>query len=193
MIVVLLHESTMKVKQHPTLKEVYVSDTGEIWEEVSGGGRNRNPGTRYPRCILGHIHHDKYGYAVYTPRVETRKRYGYTTIKKFKVHQIVAQTWLDNVHNFKMVNHINYDKLDNRVVNLQWVSLAENNRGIHRMVKNYPQSLRIEALRLLLIDGLSIKEVNKLTGITTNTLSEAKRGDVWMKEREKFIDYLERE
>ena len=46
--------------------------------------------------------------------------------KHYKVHRLVAQTYLDNPRNLTDVHHINSDKTDNRVANLKWVSHKEN-------------------------------------------------------------------
>jgi len=50
------------------------------------------------------------------------------------VHQLVARTflgWLDKEHprSFRVVDHVNGDRQDNRVANLEWVSSAQN---VHR-------------------------------------------------------------
>jgi len=44
------------------------------------------------------------------------------------VHRLVAETFIDNPESKKTVNHINMDKLDNSVSNLEWMTNKENMR-----------------------------------------------------------------
>ena len=41
-------------------------------------------------------------------------------------HRLVATVWIDNPNNFDTVDHINGDKGDNSIENLQWVSRSDN-------------------------------------------------------------------
>lgn len=50
---------------------------------------------------------------------------GYRTIK---VHRIVAQAWIENPSNLPQVNHLNFDRVDNRVENLEWCSASRNTK-----------------------------------------------------------------
>lgn len=48
------------------------------------------------------------------------------------VHRMVAETWIDNPNQYKEVNHINGDKDDNRVGNLEWVTHSQNIHHAYR-------------------------------------------------------------
>ena len=57
------------------------------------------------------------------------------------VHRLVADTWIDNPNHYKEVNHIDGDKDNNSVENLEWTTRSENvlhayrtglNKGRHK-------------------------------------------------------------
>ena len=45
------------------------------------------------------------------------------------VHRLVAETFIDNPQGYTEIDHLNRNKLDNRVENLRWVTLSENMRN----------------------------------------------------------------
>lgn len=45
-----------------------------------------------------------------------------------KVHRLVALAFVPNPHNYPEVNHKNEDGLDNRAINLEWVTSKQNSR-----------------------------------------------------------------
>ena len=108
----------------------------EIWKDipnyegyyqVSNLGRVnslKNNKTKKDKLLKIRIGHDGY-FDVGLSKEGVRKRY--------KVHQLVAMAFLNHKPNKfeKVVNHINFNRIDNRVENLEIVSARENSNKKH--------------------------------------------------------------
>nr|DAG76202.1 MAG TPA: homing endonuclease [Caudoviricetes sp.] len=80
-----------------------------------------NDGRIYSECLGDFIKpfYSKGGY------VRVKLNYGDRS-KKFMMHRLVAMAFIPNPDNKPVVDHINRNRADNRVENLQWVTTKEN-------------------------------------------------------------------
>lgn len=69
--------------------------------------------------------------------IKTKKGYlkVYLVSKYFLIHRLVAIAFIPNPNNLPFINHINEDKTDNRVENLEWCDAAYNNSYGTRLEK----------------------------------------------------------
>ena len=58
--------------------------------------------------------------------------------KSYRVHRLVAITFIPNKNNLPQVHHKNSDRSDNRAKNLEWVSHKENIERIRNSNKKCP-------------------------------------------------------
>ena len=86
------------------------------------------------------------------------------------IHRLVAEAFLPNPGNLPCVNHIDGDKTNNHVDNLEWCSYSHNNRHAydHGLKKAYQQRItdkdrkRIGVLRQ---NGVRVKDIAKMYGV----------------------------
>lgn len=55
------------------------------------------------------------------------------SLKTYKIHQLVAEVYLNHIPNGHelVVNHIDYDRLNNNVNNLEIITMRENTNKLH--------------------------------------------------------------
>jgi len=157
----------------------------EIWKQVkdsdskyfiSSHGKVKREGR-----VIGGSKEGK-GYIIYslyvTPSVKTIK----------KAHRLVAEHFIPNPENKPQVNHIDGNKLNNHVDNLEWCTNRENiqhalNNGLidtrgEKSGKNiYPEAVIRKAHETK--GSVSNSEFAKLHNMTKKYVSAVRRGERW--------------
>lgn len=150
----------------------------EIWKDIEGYEN------KYQVSNLGRIKSlkNRYGYRekILNPPL-TKKGYKRITLtlngkkKNYMIHRLVAQAFIPNPNNLPQVNHIDGNKTNNRVNNLEWCTNGENqihawknglNKGATGMFlgANNPRSKKVLCVTTGEEFG-SIREVTRVYGI----------------------------
>ena len=171
---------TAMIKAHPFIKNLYVSDKGQIFVEQKDCLKSKHrPGSRYPVCLPVASHTDRYGYNYISLPVPVCKINGIKGRKKYKVHQLIAHCFVPNPNNYKYIDHLNDNPLDNRPENLEWVSLAENNKRSNtdfNTLSRYTLSQKMLAAYMIK-EGWTTREISEKTGIKSNTIIDYRKGN----------------
>lgn len=156
----------------------------EGWYSASNAGRIRRD-----RSHIG----TRAGY-ILKPKVE---RNGYLRLmlvkqgerKSHSVHRLVAAAFLGACPDAHSVNHKSGDKTDNRPVNLEYVTVAENNRHAFRTGLNLAR--RGEAKPSAKLTEATVREMRQLFGkirtsdlakrfgVTPSSVCDIKHGRTW--------------
>lgn len=152
---------------HPFLKEqgghvVFISSKGRVLDSRSGKWKKlHNNGNGYYFFLQGNTSDGK-------------------SIREY-IHRAVATCFLDNPEGLPQVNHINLDKTDNSVDNLEWTSGSRNIRHAHEsgaMIKrtsngqiNILTEEQVVDLYTCVLAGMGISEKARQMGIPRTTAS----------------------
>lgn len=137
-----------------------------------------NRRTYYTDCIMkGHIGKDGYKRVVLTNNNSKKK--------SFLVHRLVGTTFLNNRMNKPEVNHIDGDKLNNNMKNLEWVTAKENTNHAWRkglinekwhIAHNQKKIIAIDKKNNVKIYFNSIKVASNKLGTSTITIRKLLKG-----------------
>lgn len=109
------------------------------------------------------------------------------------IHRLVAEAFLDKVEGCDVVNHIDGNKLNNHVSNLEWVTYSENSKHaqennltpkppIRYGSKNNKSILaeyQIKTIRKMFADGMSNKEIAEYYGVSRDCIYDIRTGRSW--------------
>lgn len=108
-----------------------------------------------------------------------------------RVHRIVAQAFIPNPQNKPQVNHIDGDKTNNSVDNLEWVTNKEN--MLHAIDNGLTSAkttkeMRAEMRRLYESGEHTFKSIAEIFGVSTSTATDVIRGNNPCYRDEGYID-----
>jgi len=95
------------MKEHPIYKNYFITEKGLIYSNISNKLKLMKPQKTYR------------GYYYIDLRIEKNK------LRKY-IHRLVAETYIDNPNNLPQVNHIDKDKSNNYIDNLEWTTNHKN-------------------------------------------------------------------
>jgi hypothetical protein len=105
------------------------------------------------------------------------------------VHRLVAKAFIPNPDNKPCVNHIDGNKQNNHVSNLEWVTAKENIQhsikiGLSgRIGKDNPNNIHdedvVHSICVLLEDGVDAVKISKITGVPFHTVANIRDGQNW--------------
>lgn len=136
--------------------EEQLSRENEIWKEL------KIPGFKSENYYISNLGRFKNSKGIimkdYKPH-HTGYIYVRVNIKKFALHRLVALMFIDNPENKPFVNHIDGNKENNNLDNLEWVTCAENNKH------NYTNNIKKKYTRPIIQYDLEMNELNKFNSI----------------------------
>lgn len=155
-------------------------DYQEVWIYIDGHR------TKYKICSSGEVLNtetneymkggvDKNGYHIVSLTYKKKK---YTR----KIHRLVAIAFIPNPYNLPEVNHIDGDKWNNEVHNLEWVSSARNTHHAQEIGLRKQSLTKKEVVKIckMLSSGkYQISRISEKTGVSKSLIRRILRRERW--------------
>lgn len=165
----------------------------EEWKDVTGHEdifMISNLGNLYSKRSkrLLKLNYRKDGYVTYATKIGGRKGIA----KCFRIHRLVATHFIDNILNKREVNHIDGDKTNNKVSNLEWVTAKENIKhyleelnGLEKISNRRQTQATLTDENVIIareqyINGLSQRAIAKILNVSRDSVGRAIRGYKWI-------------
>lgn len=157
----------------PSTPTLLVSDSGRVIRMASSR-RNRNGWQTIPELELKPRSIGA-GYFAVTSKEQGKQRTLY-------VHRLVAEAFLGRPADANEVNHLNGDKANNCLWNLEWTTHSKNlqhavRTGLVSRVSLAPAA--VKKIRELLDSGFSCSKIASLFGVSASVVRHIRSGHSW--------------
>lgn len=163
----------MKWKVAPSAPTLIISDTGRV-VRMASSRKVRSQWVTFPEKELSQRGIGA-GYLAVSIKECGRQRTLY-------VHRLVAEAFLGQLNDSNEVNHIDGNKQNNTVKNLEWTTHSANLQHAYRTrlhKGNFLEAADVKFIRQRLAEGEKAKTLATLYGVTKSAISHIKYGRSW--------------
>lgn len=82
------------------------------------------------------------------------------------IHKLVAETFIENPYNFKIVNHKDGNKYNNTILNLEWCTYSDNNTHAYEVLNRKCSNYGASKVKVYIIDTL-LNKMDMFESITS--------------------------
>lgn len=176
----------------------------EIWKEIPeyydylisnfGRVKSKERLIRYTHSVTGNEHFRKTEEKFLVVYMNNRTGYKFVQLKSdkksknFSIHRLVAMAFIENSNNHPVVNHIDGNKHNNTVENLEWCTNEYNHEhatktGLKARGTEVGGSILndtcVFAIKNLFNSGLSHNDISKFFGVKKALITQILTGKLW--------------
>lgn len=127
--------------------------------------------------VVRRLHKDKRSTPYKVLKLSTRSGYYFYTLsgKKHTLHRLIMTNYTDNPNNLPCINHIDGNRLNNNINNLEWCTHKHNTQHAIKTGLMKPSNTKIpkseyDKIRSLRLSGLESSEIASMYGVGYNCI-----------------------